>query len=321
MIKRGGLVAFPTETVYGLGANAFNEAAVKSIFAAKGRPADNPLIVHIDQLSLLNTIAKDAPPSAQTLAEAFWPGALTLVMRKHDNVPGVVSAGLSTVAVRLPAHTVARSLIKESGVPIAAPSANLSGRPSPTDASHVIDDLYGKVDVIIDSGRCSVGLESTILDITATPPVVLRPGSITMEQIRRIIVDTYSNVDESVPLAPGMKYTHYSPNANVIVVRGTQTKVVDKINKMVKDNIRVGIKMGILATDQTMCYYLDGEVISVGDRQNPETMAFNLFNAFREFDKRNVRLILAEAVEDIGIGQAIMNRMNKAAGYVTVDVG
>jgi L-threonylcarbamoyladenylate synthase len=333
ILRNGGLVAFPTETVYGLGANALDEAAVKGIFNAKGRPSDNPLIVHISEKSSLHTIVRDVPNKAELLMDKFWPGPLTLVMPKSSEVPTVITAGLQTVAVRMPAHPIALALIRESGVPVAAPSANTSGKPSPTTAKHVIDDLYGRIDVIIDAGYSEVGLESTVLDITSTPAMILRPGGITQTQLEQVlgVVDvdpaimSYLNKD-IIPKAPGMKYLHYSPKADVTIVEGKLDKVVEKIRSLCRENFSKGIKVGILATSQTQDIYNNDkkecsnlEIISAGDRDNPETIAAQLFQALREFDDRDVQIILAEAVDNAGIGMAIMNRMNKAAGYKIIN--
>ncbi|HHW47028.1 MAG TPA: threonylcarbamoyl-AMP synthase [Clostridiaceae bacterium] len=327
VLKSGGLVAFPTETVYGLGADATNENAVKKIFTAKGRPSDNPLIVHISNKNDVERLVSRIPSSAFRLMDKFWPGPLTLIMEKSRIIPHVITAGLSTVAIRMPSHPVALALIERSGLPVAAPSANTSGKPSPTNAKHVIDDLYGKVDVIIDAGSCGVGLESTVLDITTEPPVILRPGGVTYEQLKEVLgsVDTdpalfSKDFMNATPKSPGMKYKHYSPKAEVIIIKGKSEKVAGRINKMAEELRLNGLKVGILATEQTKALYRDAEIISAGDREHLETIASNLFKALREFDKRGVDVILAESVENSGIGLAIMNRLNKAAGYNIIEV-
>lgn len=326
VIRNGGLVAFPTETVYGLGANAFDEAAVKKIFIAKGRPNDNPLIVHISDKKEISNIVMYIPPIAITLFEKFWPGPLTIIMNKLPIISPVVTAGLGTVAVRMPAHPVALTLIREAGVPIAAPSANVSGRPSPTVAKHVIEDLFGRVDVIIDAGSAREGLESTVLDLTIEPPAILRPGCVTLKQIneilRGVLLDsTQASIGEYIkPRAPGMKYAHYSPKADMIVVRGELDRVIEKIKLLTNKNEVEGKIVGVLATKQTKHNYHNAIVLSLGDRDDPATIAANLFYELREFDERNVQLIFAEAVEENGIGLAIMNRMNKAAGFRVIDV-
>lgn len=322
VIKNGGLVAFPTETVYGLGANAFDETAVKGIFEAKGRPSDNPLIVHIADKDKVKDLSAVIPPVSVMLMDAFWPGPLTLVMHKSPAVSPVITAGLDTVAVRMPVHPVALAFIKACGLPVAAPSANISGRPSPTRAEHVIEDLFGKVDVIIDGGNADVGLESTVLDVTVNPPMILRPGGVTAEQLESLLggitvdpVLSIESTESTVPKSPGNKYTHYSPKARLIVVEGALEKVACEINRLVEVNILEGLNVGVLATDQTKHLYPGAKVISAGDRLSPETIASNLFNVLREFDRTDVQLILAEAVDDSGVGFAVMNRLSKAAGY------
>lgn len=327
VIRSGGLVAFPTETVYGLGANAMDEYSISKIFEAKGRPSDNPLIVHISDKIEINKLVKYIPANASRLMDAFWPGPLTIVMDKSDAVPSLVTAGLNTVAVRMPSHPVALALIKESGCPIAAPSANTSGKPSPTIASHVIEDLSGRVDVIIDAGNAKVGLESTVIDTTVNPPMILRPGGITPDQLKQVLCNI--EIDKALwgkdaknyqPKSPGLKYTHYSPKADVIVIEGNLSRVVEKINELIGKYKMQGLNVGVLATEQTKGYYNNAEIISSGSRYNPETIASNLFRALREFDNRNVQLILAEAINDEGIGFAVMNRLNKAAGYNIIKV-
>ncbi|HAA64145.1 MAG TPA: threonylcarbamoyl-AMP synthase, partial [Thermoanaerobacter sp.] len=277
VIKEGGLVAFPTETVYGIGANSFNEEAIKKIFIAKGRPQDNPLIVHIAELEQIYDLVKEVPQKAKTLMKKFWPGPLTLIFKKSQKVPYVNTAGMDTVAIRMPSNTIAHLLIKRAEVPISAPSANVSGKPSPTDASHVIEDLYGKVDVIIDGGKCDVGVESTVLDLTEKVPVILRPGAVTLEMLREVIGNV--EVDPSLlkkpqedlkPKSPGMKYKHYSPNAEVYIVTGDLEKVVKKIQELTEEQLKYGKKVGIMATVQTSTQYEKGEIIVVGDRNRPE---------------------------------------------------
>lgn len=329
VIKSGGLVAFPTETVYGLGANAFDETSVKKIFKAKGRPCDNPLIVHVAKKEDVYRLVKDIPPEASRLMDSFWPGPLTLVMNKSDAVPYAVTAGLDTVAIRMPSHPVALELIRMCRLPIAAPSANASGRPSPTSAAHVIDDLWGRIDVIIDSGNTDVGLESTVLDTTTSPYVILRPGGISPEELENVLhgisIDpsaiAETPLQNHTPRSPGVKYSHYSPRADVVIVEGKDlSKIVGKINSLIEEYGKKGVKVGVLATDQTKNLYHVPDVISVGDRQHPEIIASNLFNALREFDRRKVDLIFAEAIETCGIGLAVMNRLNKAAGYNIISV-
>ena len=335
VLRNGGLVAFPTETVYGLGANALDRDAVAGIFTAKGRPPDNPLIIHISQRSAVSDLVSSLPQNAGALMDRFWPGPLTLVLPKSASVPGIVTAGLDTVAIRMPSHPIALALIEKAGVPVAAPSANSSGKPSPTLARHVMDDLSGKVDVIIDGGKVEVGLESTVLDMTTNTPAILRPGGITYEQLKLLLgtVDveqaaSYNETNEAyetnkagsaVPRSPGMKYRHYAPEAKVIIVQGKLERVVEEIKRLSRQYDGEGAKTGILATDETMVYYTGCgypacEAISMGSRRNPDTIAANLFESLRYFDGRGVRVIIAEAVENEGIGMAVMNRLNKAAG-------
>jgi len=328
VIEEGGLVAFPTETVYGLGANALNKAAVEKIFMAKGRPSDNPLIVHVADKESVEKLVSRIPEKAVKLMDTFWPGPLTLVMDKQSIVPDIITAGLNTVAVRVPSHPIALALIRAAKLPIAAPSANISGKPSPTDSKHVINDLDGKVDVIIDGGFSNIGVESTVMDMVVEPPMLLRPGGITLEQLEAVIGNVQidpgvaqKNLDgKIVPKSPGMKYKHYAPKAKVVIVEGEIQKVAEKINELVKDYESRNIKVGILATDETKQLYPEDLTVSLGSRMNPETIASNLFNAFRDYDKTDVQTIFAEAIDSTGIGLAIMNRMNKAAGYNIIKV-
>jgi L-threonylcarbamoyladenylate synthase len=322
VLTKGGLVSFPTETVYGLGANALNTAAVKNIFLAKGRPSDNPLIVHISSKQQINELVSELPAAASILMDTFWPGPLTIVLKKSDIVPHEVTGGLDTVAIRMPSHPVALALIRESGVPVVAPSSNTSGRPSPTEAKHVIEDLTGKIDIIIDAGSTTIGLESTVIDVTGAVPVVLRPGGVTLSQLEELLpqVEISPNLTEeqmkyTTPRAPGMKYKHYAPKAQMIIVEGELSRIVDKINELLSTYVSEGLNVGVLATDETKDQYSHGNVISMGSRHNPEIIAANLFRALRDFDEMNVQLILAEAVDNHGIGFAVMNRMTKAAGH------
>ncbi len=278
ILKNGGLVAFPTETVYGLGANGLDAAACKKIYEAKGRPSDNPLILHIAQKQALYEIVKCVPEKAEKLIDAFWPGPLTMIFEKKDCVPNEITGGHSTVAVRFPSHVVAQEIIKASALPIAAPSANSSGKPSPTKASHVIFDLEHKIDMIVDGGSAEVGLESTIVDVSGKIPMLLRPGAVTKEMIEEVIGQI--EIDPTIlskpssdvaPKAPGMKYTHYSPKADVILVQGDDiSKVKQKIKELVKKDLQLGKKVGILATEQTKKDYDCGIVLSLGDRENLE---------------------------------------------------
>jgi len=322
IIKDGGIVAFPTETVYGLGANALNEKSVEKIYNAKGRPSDNPLIVHISSNKELYSLVESVKLKAQMLMDLFWPGPLTLIFPKSNLIPDTITAGLSTVAIRMPDNKIARELIKYSGVPIAAPSANISGRPSPTNASHVIKDLNGKVDMILDGGEVKVGLESTVLDVTGDIPTILRPGGITREMLEEaigeVLIDPAIISDKellSTPMSPGMKYKHYAPKAQVIIVEGEINKVIKKIKSLAEEKQKQNIRVGIMATEQTKHHYKTGFILSVGDRNKPETIAAKLFDCLRAFDEEGVEIILSESFSYEKIGFAIMNRLKKAAGH------
>lgn len=318
-IREGDVVAFPTETVYGLGADALSPEAVKKIFIAKGRPQDNPLIVHIARKDEIERIAKGITYEVKALMETFWPGPLTLILEKKDLIPKEITAGLNTVGIRMPSHPAALQLILESGFPIAAPSANISGRPSPTTAQHVIKDLAGKIPVILDGGPTQVGLESTVLDMTSGTPVILRPGGVTYEQLcgvlKNVEIDNGLLSDGFAPKSPGMKYTHYSPKAEVILVIGSTEKVIESVKKIAEREINLGRKIGIMATLETMDKYSIGDVLDIGSREDPSTIAANLFAALREFDIRGVDLIIAEGIDEKGIGLAVMNRIKKASGF------
>lgn len=325
-IRQGGLVVFPTETVYGLGANALNEEAVKGIFMAKGRPQDNPLIIHVADMDISNFV-KEVPEKAKKMMERFWPGPLTIIMKKSSIIPNITSAGLDSVGIRMPANVLARELIKESGVPIAAPSANISGKPSPTEIEGCIEDLKGKVDFIIGGEKCDVGLESTIVDCTVEPPCVLRPGGITLEMLKEIDGEIY--IDPSImkkaeknfkPKAPGMKYRHYAPKAPVKVVTGDLEKTIAKVNEIVQNYIDVGKKVGIISTEETKGRYRNAIVKSLGNRNDISTIGKNLFRVLREFDEEEVDIIISEAFEEKGLGIAIMNRLKKAAGFDIINV-
>ncbi|AIY84676.1 MAG: threonylcarbamoyl-AMP synthase [Clostridium baratii] len=325
VIKNGGVVAFPTETVYGLGANALKEECVKKIFVAKGRPQDNPLIVHVASKNI-DEYVKNIPDVANKLIDKFWPGPLTLILEKRNIIPMETSANLDTIGIRMPSNKIAMELIKESGVPIAAPSANISGRPSPTNIERCVEDLKGRVDYILGGEISEVGLESTIVDCTVYPPMVLRPGGITLEMLREvdenIEIDKglLNNSKEFKPKAPGMKYRHYAPNAKLKIIRGNNKKTIEKINEMVQNYIDKEKSVGILTTKENSSKYPKGKVVILGEENNLEEIASNLFNALREFNDLGVDIILAEAFNEEGIGVAIMNRLNKAAGYDIIDV-
>ena len=324
ILKNGGLVAFPTETVYGLGGDALNAASSAKIYAAKGRPSDNPLIIHINHREDLKKIAVEIPEAAYTLAERYWPGPLTMILKKADCVPPETTGGLNTVAVRMPSHKTARALIEAAGGFVAAPSANRSGRPSPTLARYVKEDLDGRVDMIIDGGEVNIGLESTIIDLTGDAPVILRPGYITEEMLRetlgqvsvdKALIDSNS---KQAPKAPGMKYRHYAPMGSLTIVEGQAEKVVTYINERLAEAAAENIRTGVIATDETAPLYQGDSVKSAGAREDETSIAKHLFRILREFDDENVRLIFAEAFDDKGMGQAIMNRLLKAAGHQVI---
>lgn len=318
-IRAGEVVGFPTETVYGLGANALQERAVRKIFTAKGRPADNPLIVHISDLSQLDNLALDVPANARRLMDAFWPGPMTLILPKRACIPDVVSAGLSTVGIRFPNHPVARALIEACGCPLAAPSANRSGRPSPTRAQHVWEDMAGRIPFILDGGPCEVGLESSVIDATGEAPVVLRPGGVTPEMIERVTGAV--RVDEHVmrPLeegevvrSPGMKYRHYAPKAQMEIYEGCPEAVAGAICTRYDAQPE---QTAIFALSEHAPLYGARRVYPLGSAAHAEDAAWTLFDLLREMDAQGVRLILSEAVDPRGIGLAVMNRMGRAAGF------
>jgi L-threonylcarbamoyladenylate synthase len=319
LLRKNEVVAFPTETVYGLGGNATSTAAVEKIFEAKGRPGDNPLIVHISEQSQLDTLVTEIPEVAKKLMREFWPGPLTLIFNvKEHAVSERVTAGLSTVAVRMPDHPVALALISESGLPLAAPSANLSGKPSPTTAKHVWDDLNGRIAGIVDGGATGVGLESTVVDCTEDIPTIFRPGGVTREQIESVVgevrIDPALREQSEAPKSPGMKYTHYAPKAPLYIVEGSASflqSLVDREQKLQK-------KVGIIATDETLNHYRAELVLSCGTRKDLTSVASRLYDSLRRFDEEEIDIIFCESFPSSGVGEAIMNRLNKAAGYQRV---
>ena len=327
ILQEGGLVAFPTETVYGLGGNGLDSTACEKIYIAKGRPSDNPLILHISEFEELNPIVREISPAAKALMDAFWPGPLTMVFPKSDIVPEKATGGLDTVAVRFPNHPVARAIIKAAGLPIAAPSANSSGKPSPTRASHVEFDLNGKIDMIVDGGAAEWGLESTIVDVSGEVPMILRPGAVTKEMMEEVVGTV--EIDPAIlqkpaadlkPKAPGMKYTHYSPKAEVILVKGETTAVADEINRLAAEDMAHGLKTGVMATEETKDLYKADIVLSLGSRERPEEIGANLFKYLRKFDFLGAERVYSEVFSEEGEGMAIMNRLNKAAGYCVIDL-
>ncbi|MBE5824382.1 MAG: threonylcarbamoyl-AMP synthase [Butyrivibrio sp.] len=326
ILQDGGLVAFPTETVYGLGGDALNPESSKKIYAAKGRPSDNPLIVHVADMEAVAGIVKEIPEAARKLSDAFWPGPLTMIMNKSDKVPYETTGGLDTVAIRMPNNKIALELIRQSGGYIAAPSANTSGRPSPTVARYCVEDLSGKIEMIIDGGQVGIGLESTIVDLTSEKPMILRPGYITREMLEGVLGTV--DIDRTIidgnskerPKAPGMKYRHYAPKGELTIVEGSQDDVVTYINDRAMAARAEGKKVGIIGTDATKSLYVADVVKSVGNRENEATIAHELFKVLREFDDENMDVMFSESFDDSGIGQAIMNRLLKAAGHNVVRI-
>ena len=326
ILKAGGLVAFPTETVYGLGGDALNPGSSRKIYAAKGRPSDNPLIVHICRISDLERIAWDPDGRAARTAEAFWPGPLTMILKKKDVVPMETTGGLDTVAVRFPSHPVAQRLIDAAGGFVAAPSANTSGKPSPTSAGYVAEDMDGKIDMILDGGDVGIGLESTIVDLTEKEPMILRPGYVTQEMLTevlgRVAVDrTILDASSAVrPKAPGMKYRHYAPKGDLAIVEGEPEEVIRSINAFCEEAGKQGKRTGVIATDETAHFYHADSVKSVGSRQDEEAIAHSLYRILREFDDEDMQVMYSEAFSARGMGQAIMNRLLKAAGHHVIKV-
>ena len=323
LIKRGGLVAFPTETVYGLGADALNPKAVRTLFEAKKRPFDNPPIVHVGDVNDVFRLAREVPTEAERLMKRFWAGPLTLIFKRSKIVPDVTVAGLNTIAVRMPRHNVALALIRESGCSIAAPSANLAGKPSPTTAKHVLDDLEGRIDAVLDAGPTHIGVESTVLDMTVDPPQILRPGGTPYEVLQRILgrVELHPAAVAEKELyvekagSPGLKHRHYAPDADVIVVEGELATIISKVKELAEFYMRKGSKVGVLATDETVGHYGADVVKSLGSRKDLAVIAKNLFGFLREFDLEGVDVIIAEGVPTEGLGLAVMNRLRKASGY------
>lgn len=326
ILKKGGLVAFPTETVYGLGANALDEEAAAKTYAAKGRPSDNPLIVHIARTEDLYQIAEHVPDKAKILAKKFWPGPLTMIFDKSAIVPYGTTGGLETVAVRMPDDEIARALILAGGGYVSGPSANTSGKPSPTTAEHVMDDLSGKIEMILDGGAVHIGVESTIVDMTVEPPMILRPGAITLEmlekEIGQVLVDqAVLDADSKIPpKAPGMKYRHYAPKAELTIIEGELEVVIREIQKMAEEKESQGYRTGIIATKETVKRYSGSNIKCIGTRQDESTVAANLYGILREFDADGTDYIYSESFDSEGIGSAVMNRLLKAAGHRIIQV-
>lgn len=321
IIKTGGLVAFPTETVYGLGGDALNKESARKIYVAKGRPSDNPLIIHISKMEDLAVIVKEIPENVYRLAESFWPGPLTMIMKKSEVVPKETTGGLDTVAVRMPSHKIARKFIEYAGGYVAAPSANVSGRPSPTKAKYVIEDMNGRIDMILDGDGVEIGLESTIVDMTGKIPMILRPGYITKEMLQEVLGEV--DVDRTIldinckepPKAPGMRYRHYAPKAQLTIVEGEADKAVAKINELTKAAHQKGETVGIIGTEETKAAYCGDCIKSAGKRGDEESIARELYTILREFDDEGVSVIYSESFAEGNMGQAIMNRLLKAAGH------
>jgi len=326
LLKKGEVIAFPTETVYGLGANALDSAACERIFQIKGRPADNPLIVHVASIEQAKKIAAVWTDQASICAQKFWPGPLTIVLPKEESIPAIVSGGLETVAIRMPSHPVALALIEMAGCPLAAPSANISGKPSPTEGKHVWQDLQGKIPLLIDSGKCAVGLESTVLDLSGDIPVILRPGGITREQLSKVLgkVDLDSGARAEVeptvkPKAPGMKYRHYAPQGEIILVSGDIDHKVKDLTSRLR-NIGEDNRIALICMEET-ARTLDKDTLKkvallfiLGSYKQPDQAASRLFEGLRLCDEEHINMILAEEMPEVGIGVAFMNRLKKAAG-------
>lgn len=329
LLREGEVVAFPTETVYGLGANALSDEAVAKIFEAKGRPSDNPLIVHIGDESQLPMIVREVPDKARKVMNAFWPGPITIILPKTDAVASKVTANLDTVGVRMPDHPIALELIKEAGVPIAAPSANRSGRPSPTSAEHVREDLYGRIAGIVDGGTTGVGVESTVLDMTVEPPIILRPGGVTREQLVEVIGDVHVDPaflasSDDQPRSPGMKYTHYAPEGELWIVSGDDQPAYEQMKEMLDAAKNAGRKTGVLTVNEKIDYWKQVEsadvVLACGTQADLESVARDLYASLRKFDELQVQFMVAKAVSREGLGLAIMNRLEKAAGHKIINV-
>jgi L-threonylcarbamoyladenylate synthase len=321
ILLNGGLVALPTETVYGLGANALDEEGAKKTYQVKGRPSDNPLIIHIAKVKDLDKITVNRPHDADKLAKAFWPGPLTMILEKSPMVPAGITGGQESVAVRMPNHPIALGIIEAGGGFVSAPSANTSGRPSPTSAAHVQEDLEGRIEMIVDGGKVEIGLESTIIDMTVKPPVILRPGGITGDMLEAVIgevkmgASNLADDSEEAPKAPGMKYRHYAPKGKLVIIQGDLEDEVLAIKKLVEEKVLDKKKVGVIATKETFNQYEAGVIKNIGSRKDLATIATNLYGILREFDQEGVEYIYSESIPVDGIGNAIKNRLDKAAGY------
>lgn len=323
VIKKGGVVAFPTETVYGLGADALNPRAVMRVFKAKNRPADDPIIVHIAKKEDVYRLAGNVPKVAEKLMDQFWPGPLTLVLKRSRLVPDITTAGLDTVGIRMPSNKVALALISESMTPISAPSANLFGKPSPTTAEHVLNDLAGRIDVVLDAGPTKIGVESTVIDMTTPTPQILRPGGTPYEKLKSVLgnveLHPIASANRKVRIrrarSPGMKHRHYAPDAEMVVVEGESIKAIKRVQELAALYMAEGKKVGVLATDESQSNYKANAVRSLGSRRDTATIAKNLFRVLREFDQEKVDIIIAEGITPKGLGLAVMNRLRRAANF------
>lgn len=328
LLKAGALVAFPTETVYGLGGDGLKEDVAARIYAAKGRPSDNPLILHIASLDALSVLAEDVPDLAYRLAERFWPGPLTMILKKSKIVPYATTGGLETVAVRMPSDEIARQIILASGTYIAAPSANLSGRPSPTRAEHVVEDLSGRIEMIVDGGNCDIGLESSIVDLSGEAPMILRPGFITKEDLEQLVSEVaYDRAvlatkpqESIVAKAPGMKYRHYAPKGQITIVEGEAKAVAVKINQLAAQQEAAGHRTAVLCAEETKGQYVCANVYSLGSLESEKEISAHLFEALRDFDTQQMEFIYSESFDHTRLSNAIMNRLRKAAGYHIIQV-
>lgn len=316
IIVKGGIVVFPTETVYGLGADALNPSAVEKIFTAKGRPNDNPLIIHLHDISVLDKYVMEVPQVLSLLSKLYMPGPLTVVLKKKNIIPDCVTANLDTVAVRIPDNDIARKLIEYSDTAIAAPSANISGKPSPTMYKHVVSDLFGKVDAIINGGKCRIGVESTVLDLTSEKPVILRPGGVPYDSLKLVIKDLQvTNASSSdTPKSPGMKYKHYAPKADMVIIKGDMLRVLERINNMTDDY------SGVLCCKETYDRYDTANKLCAGSIKDPSEIASNIFECLRLFDEMQIKKIYCEYFDTKGIGEAVMNRLLKAASQNVIEV-
>lgn len=326
LIKSGELVAFPTETVYGLGGDALRPDSSRKIYAAKERPSDNPLIIHIAKWEDLAYICEDIPDKAKKLADVFWPGPLTMILKKKPIVPVETTGGLQTVAVRMPSHPIALAFIEAAGGYIAAPSANVSGRPSPTLAKYVKEDMDGKIPLILDGGQVGIGVESTIVDLTEEVPMILRPGFITKEMLEQVLGEVKEDVTlmevkaDVKPKAPGMKYRHYAPKGNLVIVSGAETAVIQYINEACKEAKEKGKKTGVICTSENAERYEAEAIKIIGSKAEETTIAHGLYQCLRECDDEDLEVIFTESFPTKGIGQAIMNRLLKAAGHQMIQV-